>query len=105
MGENLILCATKPRVVMTGLGAVTPLGTDMKTSWEALRRSDVMIAGGTEAAITLLILAGFCQAKAVSMRNSAPGKAITIIRANKKVAVNKQQPSPRCRIIQISLSP
>jgi len=37
--------------------------------------ADVMIAGGTEAALTPLILAGFCQAKAVSLRNSEPEKA------------------------------
>ncbi len=37
--------------------------------------ADVMIAGGTEAALTPLVLAGFCQAKAVSLRNSEPEKA------------------------------
>jgi len=37
--------------------------------------ADVMLAGGSEAALTPLILAGFCQAKAVSLRNSGPEKA------------------------------
>ncbi len=37
--------------------------------------ADVMIAGGTEAALTPLILAGFCQAKALSLRNEEPAKA------------------------------
>ena len=37
--------------------------------------ADVMIAGGSEAALTPLILAGFCQAKALSLRNSEPPKA------------------------------
>jgi len=37
--------------------------------------ADVMIAGGTEAALTPLVLAGFCQAKALSRRNSEPERA------------------------------
>jgi 3-oxoacyl-[acyl-carrier-protein] synthase II len=37
--------------------------------------AEVMIAGGAEAALTPLILAGFCQAKALSQRNSEPEKA------------------------------
>ncbi|HSA77974.1 MAG TPA: beta-ketoacyl-ACP synthase II [Nitrospirota bacterium] len=37
--------------------------------------ADVMIAGGTEAALTPLILAGFCQARALSQRNEEPTKA------------------------------
>ncbi len=37
--------------------------------------ADVMIAGGTEAALTPLVLAGFCQAKALSQRNREPEKA------------------------------
>jgi 3-oxoacyl-[acyl-carrier-protein] synthase II len=37
--------------------------------------ADMMIAGGAEAALTPLVLAGFCQAKALSRRNDAPEKA------------------------------
>jgi 3-oxoacyl-[acyl-carrier-protein] synthase II len=37
--------------------------------------ADVMIAGGAEAPLTPLILAGFCQARAVSHRNDEPAKA------------------------------
>ena len=37
--------------------------------------ADDMIAGGSEAALTPLILAGFCQTKALSLRNNEPEKA------------------------------
>ena len=37
--------------------------------------ADVMIAGGTEAAVTPLGIAGFCALKALSTRNDAPEKA------------------------------
>ncbi|HEV8338313.1 MAG TPA: beta-ketoacyl-ACP synthase II [bacterium] len=38
--------------------------------------ADVMIAGGTEAAITILSVAGFCAMKAMSTRNDVPEKAV-----------------------------
>ena len=37
--------------------------------------ADVMIAGGAEASLTPLVLAGFCQAKALSVRNDEPDRA------------------------------
>jgi 3-oxoacyl-[acyl-carrier-protein] synthase II len=37
--------------------------------------ADLMIAGGTEAPVTQLMLAGFCQARALSQRNAEPEKA------------------------------
>ncbi len=37
--------------------------------------ADIMIAGGAEASLTPLVLAGFCQARALSQRNGEPEKA------------------------------
>ena len=37
--------------------------------------ADIMIAGGSEAALTPLVLAGFCQARALSQRNDEPERA------------------------------
>src|SRR5207237_6576488 len=37
--------------------------------------ADVIVAGGSEAAITALGFAGFCSAKTLSTRNDAPEKA------------------------------
>src|SRR6185295_15611126 len=46
-------------------------------AFNAIRRgdADVMVAGGSEAAITQLSYAGFCSMKAMSTRNDAPQKA------------------------------
>lgn len=46
-------------------------------AFEIIKRSDadVMIAGGSEASITPLGIAGFCAAQALSKRNDAPEKA------------------------------
>jgi len=46
-------------------------------AWHAIRRgdADAMIAGGAEAALTPLGLAGFCSMKALSTRNDDPGRA------------------------------
>lgn len=62
------------------LNVSTACATGAHALGEAMRilqrgDADVMIAGGTEAALTPLILAGFCQARAVSLRNSDPEKA------------------------------
>jgi 3-oxoacyl-[acyl-carrier-protein] synthase II len=49
------------------------LGEAMKIIQRA--DADIMIAGGSEAALSPLVLAGFCQANALSRRNDAPEQA------------------------------
>src|SRR5439155_656220 len=109
------------RVVVTGLGALTPVGNTADEFWSALTQArsgvgpitkfdasvkngqgeflyptriaaevrnfdllkyvdkredaDVMIAGGSEAIIIPLTIAGFCAMKAMSTRNAEPTKA------------------------------
>src|SRR3989442_1265387 len=95
------------RVVLTGLGAVTPVGNTADEFWSALLQgrsgvgpitkfdatdyptriagevknfergeADVMIAGGSEAIVVPLTIAGFCSMKAMSTRNDEPAKAM-----------------------------
>ena len=49
------------------------VGMAFKTILEG--KADIVISGGTEAAVTPLGLAGFCQMKALSKRNDAPERA------------------------------
>ncbi len=61
-------------------GIVSACTTGTNSIGEALRHirygdADVMIAGGSEASITPLAYAGFCQMKAMSTRNDVPEKA------------------------------
>lgn len=61
-------------------GIVSACTTGTNSIGEALRHirygdADVMIAGGSEASITPLSFAGFCQMKAMSTQNEAPEKA------------------------------
>lgn len=56
-------CATGAEAIAMGLDLIR------------LGRADVVIAGGTEACVHPLTLAGFAQAKAVSTRNDAPREA------------------------------
>ena len=97
-------------VVVTGLGATTPLGGDVASTWSGMLagksgvraltedwvtdlpariaeaigygidmiragRADVVVAGGTEAAIMALNLGAFAVMRALSLRNDEPERA------------------------------
>jgi 3-oxoacyl-[acyl-carrier-protein] synthase II len=59
------------------ISACASSGNAIGEAAEIIRRGDaaVMVAGGAEAAITALAMAGFCQIKAVSTRNDDPAAA------------------------------
>ncbi len=62
------------------LGVSTACATGTHSIGEAMKiiqrgDADVMITGGSEAALSPLVLAGFCQAKALSQRNDEPERA------------------------------
>src|SRR5437899_3173883 len=89
------------RVVITGLGVVTPVGNKIETFWsnlkngvrgiraidafdtagyddkidEKVRDADLFLAGGSEASIVEIGLAGFSAMKALSTRNDEPERA------------------------------
>jgi 3-oxoacyl-[acyl-carrier-protein] synthase II len=82
---SLVNMASGYVAVMTGakgpcLSVSTACATGTHSLGEAARMiqrgdADVMIAGGAEASLTPLVFAGFCQAKALSLRNEMPEKA------------------------------
>mgnify|MGYP001609298988 CR=1 FL=1 len=61
----------------TTVSACATGGHAIGEAWEIIRRGDaeIMIAGGTEAAIVEAVVAGFCSMKALSTRNDDPEAA------------------------------
>ncbi len=80
----MIICNMAPGQVSISLGARGPNSCTVSAcassahaigdAWEIIQRGDaeVMIAGGSECAITILGVAGFCALKALSSRNDDP---------------------------------
>ena len=72
--------ATKLGVVGLNFAVVSACATGSHAIGEAAElikrgRADVIVAGGTEACVTPLVLAGFCQMQALAARNDDPAAA------------------------------
>ncbi|MEI7553019.1 MAG: beta-ketoacyl-ACP synthase II [Verrucomicrobiota bacterium] len=78
MASGLIAISLGARGPNFGIVSACATGTHaIGEAFHAIRRgdADVMVAGGSEAAITQQSYAGFCSMKAMSTRNDAPQKA------------------------------
>ncbi len=78
MGAGLISITFGARGPNTCITTACATGTNsIGDAYETIRRgdADAMIAGGAEACITPLGMAGFCQAKSLSNRNDEPQRA------------------------------
>ncbi len=78
MASGLIAISLGARGPNFGIVSACATGTHaIGEAFHAIRRgdADVMVAGGSEAAITQQSYAGFCSMKAMSTRNAAPQKA------------------------------
>lgn len=72
---SIIHGAKGPNLAVTSACATATHGIGQASRMIAYGDADVMIAGGAEAAITPLSMAGFCSAKAMSTRNDDPTHA------------------------------
>lgn len=64
------------RVVVTGIGAVSPLGLDMKTTWEALINSETGVAPITRFDASKLPVQVACEVKNFDPKNFVDGKEV-----------------------------
>ncbi|HZO88835.1 MAG TPA: beta-ketoacyl-ACP synthase II [Chthonomonadaceae bacterium] len=78
MGAGMVSILTGARGPNSCVTTACATGTNsIGDAYEIIRRggADAMIAGGTEACITPLGMAGFCAARSLSTRNDAPERA------------------------------
>src|SRR5579871_2310110 len=78
MGAGMVSILTGARGPNSCITTACATGANsIGDAYEVIRRgdADAMIAGGSEAAITPLSIAGFCQARTLSQRNEEPERA------------------------------